>query len=72
VVDGIQVTVGKLTNAERGIHEELIIHLLETQSQSQEGPKELNPTIGEKEAIPGVVCLEDGGAIPNLNCCLFH
>jgi len=77
VLDGQQVTVGKLTNAKKGVHEELIIHSLESKLQkglcmggtfgiSQEGPEELDPTIGEEEAIPGVVHLEEMGCNPKL------
>jgi len=33
---------------------------------SQEGPEELDPTIIEKEAIPGVVHLEEMGCNPKL------
>jgi len=49
VIDGQQVTVGELTNDEKGVHEELIVHLLESKvwrglcmkgeiGISQEGP----------------------------------
>jgi len=76
VVDGQQFTVGRLSNAEKHVHEELIIHLLESKVQrglcvegafgiSQEGPEQLDPTINEKEAMMlGVVHLEEGVSIP--------
>jgi len=69
-VDGQKVTVRELSRAKNGVHEEFIIHLLESKvwrglcmkgkaSISQEGLEEFDPTISKKEAIPDVVHLEE-------------
>jgi len=66
-----------LSNTEKGIHKELVIHPLEVQVWgglcmerticiSQEGPEKLDPTIGQKEAILGEISLEEGGGETNL------
>ncbi len=39
---------------------------------SGEGPKELDPAVGKKEAILGVVCLEEGSRGAQLKLCLFN
>jgi len=43
-----------------------------TVSISQEGPKELDPPICEKEAIPDIVCLEERSGSAKLWLCLFQ
>ncbi len=66
VVDRQQVTARDLSKTEEGIHEELVIHLLESKvwrslcvkgtfGISKEGPEEIDPTISKKEAIPDVI-----------------
>ncbi len=72
MVDRKEGAVRELSDTKECVlHEEWIIHALRAKVWrelcmegaiciSKEGPKKLNPAISHEEAIPGVVCLEEG------------